>query len=88
MEEKQFADGMIAKHPHENVASFVKAHIAIKADEAIAMLEKQKKADGWVNLDLKESKGGKLYLEVNTWQPPKNDETEAAPEVDPEHVPF
>ena len=32
-EEKQFADGLIAKHPGENAPDFVKAKLSFKLDE-------------------------------------------------------
>ena len=28
----------------------------------------------WINFDIKESKSGNLYAEVNTWEPEKQDE--------------
>jgi hypothetical protein len=33
----------------------------------MGFLQQHEKPDGWVNIDLKESKGGKLYAELNTW---------------------
>jgi len=75
MTEKIFASGMYFDRPHENVPDFVKGKISVKVSEFIPFVEKH--ADrGYVNLDLKESKGGKLYLELNTWKKdatPNND---------------
>lgn len=65
--EKVFADGMFFKRPREGAPDFVKGAVSIKVAEFIPFIEKHAK-EGWVNLDLKESKGGKLYLELNTWE--------------------
>jgi hypothetical protein len=69
--ETVFLDGFIFKRPHESSPDFVKGNMAIKVDEAIAFLQKHKKADGWVNTDLLVSKDGqKLYFKLNTWEKP------------------
>ena len=65
--EKIFADGFIFKRPSEKAPDFVKGNISIKIAEFIPFVEKHSN-DGWINLDLKESKGGKLYCELNTWR--------------------
>ena len=64
-----FADGFIFKRPREGAPEFVKGALSIKVDEAIAFLQKHN-SGGWVNLDLKNSQGGKLYLQLNDWKPP------------------
>jgi len=64
-----FADGFIFKRPREGAAEFVKGALSIKVGEAIAFLQKHN-SGGWVNLDLKNSQGGKLYLQLNDWKPP------------------
>ena len=65
--EKVFADGFIFKRK-ENAPEFVVGCQSIKVDEAIAFLQLNQK-NGWVNLDIKQSKGGKYYCELDTWQP-------------------
>jgi hypothetical protein len=65
--EKVFADGFIFKRK-ENAPEFVVGSQSIKVDEAIAFLQLYQK-DGWVNLDIKQSKGGKYYCELDTWEP-------------------
>jgi hypothetical protein len=70
--EPTFADGFIFKRPREGAPEFVKGALSIKVDEAIAFLQKHNNA-GWVNLDLKNSQGGKLYLQLNDWKPPTQD---------------
>lgn len=71
MEEKKetiFANGMFFKKPHENAPDFVKGDISIKVDEFIQFLTKYKNSTGYVNLNLKKSRGGKLYIDLNTWE--------------------
>lgn len=66
MSEKIFANGLIYKAPLANAPEFIKGRLAIKTDEFIQLLKDQK--SDWVNIDLKISKNGKLYAEVNTWK--------------------
>jgi len=67
MKEKIFADGIMFKRPKEGLPDFIKGNISVKVADFGTFLAKHEK-NGWVNLDLKESKGGKLYLELNTWE--------------------
>ena len=71
-----FTEGFIFKKPGEHAPDFVKGEIAIKVDEFVAFLQKHKKSDGWVNLNLKKSKSGKLYTDLNNWTPPTKEEPE------------
>ena len=64
---KIFANGLIFKRPRENAPNFVKGTLSIRVSEFVEFLNKNAKND-WVNLDLKESKGLKLYFELNTWE--------------------
>lgn len=73
--EKVFASGIIFKRPRDGAPDFVKGSISIKVDEFSEFIKKHDN-DGWINLDLKLSKGDKLYLELNTWKPEtKSDES-------------
>ena len=81
-----FADGFIFKRPREGAPDFVKGALSIKVGEAIAFLQKHNNA-GWVNLDLKNSQGGKLYLQLNDWKPPTQDTAQPpsqAPQASPQ----
>jgi len=69
-QEKIFVDGMMFKKPRDGAPDFVKGTISVKAVEFTEFLKKYE-TNGWVNLDLKKSKEGKLYLELNTWKPEK-----------------
>lgn len=63
----QFAEGVYFKAPAENAPDFVFGKISLKRQQVIDWLSG---LDGeWVNLDVKESKGGKIYCSVDTWKP-------------------
>lgn len=68
MTEKIFTNGMSVKAPHQNAPDFVKANVSFKASEFIKFLEQYQNAEGWVNVDIKESKGGKWYSELNIYK--------------------
>ena len=67
MDEPKFVDGLIVKKPHDNAPDFVKCAISIKRSELISWLTLQ--TDDWINLDVKESKKGSWYAQVNTFKP-------------------
>lgn len=64
--ENEFAAGLIVKPPHEKAPEYVKAKISIKREELIAWL--QCREGEWVNLDVKESRGGKWYASVDNYR--------------------
>ena len=70
MSDIQFVNGLIIKPPHEKAPDFVKAAISIKREELLTWLRTQ--TDEWINIDVKESKGGKWYAAVNDWKPDDN----------------
>lgn len=67
MTEKIFAKGFSFKR-RESAPDFVIGNLSVKVDEAIETLKANEK-NGWVNLDIVNSKEGKPYVEVNTWTP-------------------
>ena len=84
--EKVFADGFIFKRK-ENAPEFVVGSMSIKVDEAMAFLA-QNETKGWVNLDVKLSKGGKFYMELDTWKPKTEKVIEKVSEKPAEDLPF
>ena len=68
-EEIEFVNGLIVKAPRENAPDFVKASISIKVQDLTAWLAT--KSEEWVNVDVKESKGGKWYAAVSNFKPTK-----------------
>lgn len=71
-EEIEFVNGLIVKAPHQNAPDFVKASISLKVTDLILWL--QGRSEDWVNVDVKESKGGKWYASVSTFKPKSRDE--------------
>lgn len=65
--EKIFTDGLIFKKPRQGAPDFVKGAISVKVPEFTAFLKKHDN-NGWVNIDLKMSKEGKLYCELNNFR--------------------
>jgi hypothetical protein len=64
--EKVFADGFSFKR-REGAPEFVIGRQSIKVDEAVAFLKANVK-NGWVNIDIKQSKKGTFYCELDTWE--------------------
>lgn len=73
MSEARFPNGLIFKTPREGAPDFVKGAVSIKREELIEWLKSEQ--GEWVNLDLKKSKEGKLYFQVNDWKPESKTET-------------
>lgn len=71
-DDKTFVDGMIVKR-NENAPDFVTCNLSIKCAELVTFLRENHK-DGWVNIQVKRSKGGKYYAELDTWEPSKREE--------------
>ena len=84
--EKVFADGFIFKR-NENAPEFVVGSMSIKVDEAMAFLA-QNESKGWVNLNVKKSKGGKYYMELDTWKPKTEKVAEILSEKPAADLPF
>ena len=68
MNDKNFVSGIRFNTPHAKAPSWVKGTISIKVDEFIAYAAANQDDRGWINIDVKESKGGNLYCELNTYQ--------------------
>ena len=66
-DEKIFVDGMIVKR-NENAPDFVICNLSLKGKELVDFMRSHHK-DGWLNVQVKRSKGGKYYAELDTWQP-------------------
>ena len=64
---KIFADGLVFKKPRQGAPDFVKGAISVKVPEFTAFLKKHDN-NGWVNIDLKQSKTGTLYCELNNFK--------------------
>ena len=67
MSDVAFVNGLIFKMPRDNAPDFVKGRLSIKVSELISYLST--KETDWLNIDLKVSKAGKAYAQVNTFVP-------------------
>lgn len=74
-----FVNGMIVKAPHARAPEFVKASISIKREDLVAWLSER--SDEWVNIVVKESKGGKWYAAVDNWKPQEKPENKPGSNV-------
>ncbi|CAG5001749.1 hypothetical protein DYBT9275_02734 [Dyadobacter sp. CECT 9275] len=63
----EFLEGFIVKKPNEKAPEFVLATISMKVEDVISSLKKNEK-NGWVNLNVKKSRDGKLYAEIDDWE--------------------
>ena len=71
MEKAEFISGLIVKKPHEKAPEFIIAKLSIKRDDLIKWLQGK---DEWVNADIKLSKKGSYYAQVDNWKPKKQNE--------------
>ena len=69
---KIFPNGIYYNKPRQGAPEFVRGSISIKVDEAVPFLQKNKNAQGYVNLDMLLSKDKALYLALNEWKKPES----------------
>ena len=85
--EKVFADGFSFKR-RESAPEFVIGNVSIKVDEAVPFLQKNAK-NGWVNLNVLTAKSGKQYIELDQWEPNKDEVTKQVnPVAQDDDLPF
>lgn len=66
----KFVDGLRIGKPSEKSPHFVKARLGIHTETFVKWLEEHTKGNGWVDIDVLESRDGqKLYGAVNEWKP-------------------
>jgi len=67
--DKVFANGMYFNRPLPQAPDFVIGNVSINKKQFIEWLNKQSVNDGgYLSIDIKESKKGKPYCELNTYQ--------------------
>jgi hypothetical protein len=79
MSDKTFADGFLFKKKQDNAPEWVIGKMSIKVDEAVEFLQSHAK-NGWVNLEVKEAQSGKPYIELDTWEPKKENKPTSPPQ--------
>lgn len=67
MSDAKFPKGMFFKLPHNNAPDFVKGKMLIRREDAIEYLKSEDSE--WISLDLKVSRDGKPYAQVDDWKP-------------------
>lgn len=85
-QEKQkviFPSGMFVKRKKEGEPNFVKGHISVKINDFVMFLKEHGKGKEWLNFDMKLSKEGKLYLQLDTWERDKQEAKVETVEDDP-----
>jgi hypothetical protein len=70
-----FPNGIIFKKPKEGAPEWIRGGLSFKVAEACEFLKKYEN-NGWVNIDIKKSKEGKTYLQLNDWKPERKDAPE------------
>jgi len=72
---KEFCKGLyftetdLTKNIETNEKQFIFFKVSIRKKELIEYLESQNNDDDWTNIDVKRSRTGKFYGEVNTYKP-------------------
>lgn len=93
---QEFVDGLFVKRG-ENAPEFVKASLSFKVDKFGTYLISKANASGYVNIDILESKEGKLYAKLNDWKPDQKEEQkeevidipeEPSEDINIENIPF
>lgn len=83
-EGKVFPQGIIFKKPREVAPDFIKGRLSVLKNEFIAYLQGLDATDDWANFDLKLSKGGNLYLDLNDFKPePRSGTTNSQSDFSP-----
>jgi len=95
-QEVEFVDGLICKRPNPKAPKWVLMNLSIKCEELINFIQTHSDESGWLNIDVKESKAGKVYCQLNTWKADKSKKKvdtkdETGPEIeseDDDSIPF
>ena len=85
--EKIFANG-INFYQNENSPEWIIGDIEFNVEDAIVFLKDHMKPNGKCRVTAKISKGGKIYTELNTWEPKKQDTPQPQPASSEEHEGF
>jgi len=64
----EFVDGLYFKEPRAQAPDYVKGSLSIQPAKLAAWCQTHA-SEEWVNVDVKESKNGKIYCAVNDWKP-------------------
>lgn len=81
--ERVFADGFSFRKPTGDAPEYVVGRLSLKVEDAIDFITKHQNANGWVNLSIMVGRSGNPYVELDTYEPKKQEEepTEAKPKA-------
>lgn len=71
MADKKFAEGIYFQRK-STAPSFVIGGLSVKVVEFSQFIQQNSNNAGYCNLDIKQGKSGKYYVELNQWQPTKD----------------
>ena len=74
MSDMEFIPGLIAKPPGDKAPEYVKCKLSIKRAELLAWLQSQ--SGEWINGEVKVSRNGKMYVQLDTWKPNQGERQE------------
>jgi hypothetical protein len=90
--ERVFADGFSFRKPTGDAPEYVVGRLSLKVDDAMAFVNANKNANGWINLSIMIGRSGNPYVELDTYEPKKDEgqptevkpKTKPAPQPEPE----
>jgi hypothetical protein len=99
MAEKIFAEGLHYELPSQGAPDFVKGKLSVRVADFIEFLKAHVNERGFVNIDIKQSRGGNYYCELNEYRKaaqPRADDVDRRspdtdypmPEINPDDIPF
>jgi len=71
--ERVFADGFSFRKPTGDAPEYVVGRLSLKVEDAITFVNKHKNANGWINLSIMIGRSGNPYVELDTYEPKKDD---------------
>jgi hypothetical protein len=99
MADKIFADGLHYELPAASAPAWLKGKLSVRVADFIDFLKAHQNERGFVNIDIKQSKGGNYYCELNQYRngkKPEHADIEKDPDVgnshyegpNPDDIPF
>jgi hypothetical protein len=71
--ERVFADGFSFRKPTGDAPEYVVGRLSLKVDDAMAFVNANKNANGWINLSIMIGRSGNPYVELDTYEPKKDE---------------
>ena len=72
MSDAKFINGLYVKDRNPNTPQFIIGSFSAKVEDLIACLRENVNSAGYVNFDMKKSQQGKIYFQINQWEPRQN----------------